>query len=114
MQVFIRRGPIPGGDDEVALDARRARRLVLRQFALGDAIGPIAEILVRHAAELPGDAVRHHLAGLPGRDAADPGILAGLERSELRGDGAGGFLAELMTADAIDVVHLPAPVVPRD
>ena len=67
VQVLVRRRPVPGGDDDVALDALRPRRLVLRQLALGDAIGPVAEILVRHAAELAGEPVGHHLAGLARR-----------------------------------------------
>ena len=114
VHVLVGRRPVPGGDDEVALDAGRPRRLVLRQLALGDAVGPVAEILVRHAAELAGDAVGHHLAGLAGGDAAHPGVLAGLELAELRRDGAGRLLAELMAADAVDVVHLLAPAVARD
>ena len=74
VQVMLVGAPLPGGDDDVALDALRPRRLALRQLALGDAIGPVAEILERHAAELSGDAVGHHLAGLAGLDAAHPGF----------------------------------------
>ena len=66
VQILVGRRPVPGGDDEIALDARGPRRLVLRQLALGDAVGPVAEILVGRAAELAGDAVGHHLAGLAG------------------------------------------------
>ena len=114
VQILVGRRPVPGGDDEIALDAGRARRLVLRQFALGDAVGPVAEILVRRAAELTGDAVGHHLAGLAGGDAALPCLGAGVELAELRRDRARGLLAELMTTDAIGVVHLPDPVFARD
>ena len=92
----------------------RPRRLVLGQFALRDAIGPVAEVFVRHAAELAGDAVGHHLAGLAGGDAADPGIRARVELAELRRDRARRFLAELMAADAVDVVHPLEPDLPRD
>ena len=109
VQVLVGRRPFPRGDDDVALEPLRPRRLVLRQLALGDAVGPVAEILVRHAAELAGDPVGHHLAGLPGRDAADPGFLARLELAELRRDRARRLLAELMAADAVDVVHALAP-----
>ena len=42
-------------NDQVALDALRPLRLCMRQFAIGDAVGPIAEIFQRHAAELAGD-----------------------------------------------------------
>ena len=114
VQVLVRRRPVPGGDDEIALDAGRPLRLVLRQFALGDAVGPVAEILVRRAAELAGDAVGHHLAGLAGLDAANPGVRAEVELAELRRDRARRFLAELMTADAVGVVHLPDPGFARD
>ena len=110
VQIMLLGAPFPGGDDDVALDALGPRRLGLRQFALGDAVGPVAEILVRHAAELSGNPVRHHLARLTRLEAAHPGIPARLERTELRRDRAGGLLAELMAADAVDVVHLPQPV----
>ena len=108
------RRPVPGGDHEIALDSRRPLRLVLRQRALGDRIGPLAEILVRHAAELAGEPVGHHLAGLSGRDAADPGVGAGVELAELRRDRARRLLPELMAADAVDIVHAHAPDVARD
>src|ERR1051325_1823166 len=114
MHVLVGRRPVPGRDYEIALDAGWARRFVLRQLALGDAIGPVAEIFVRRAAELAGDAVGHHLAGLAGLDAALPGLGAIVELAELRRNGAGGLLTELMAADAIGVVHLLDPGGPRD
>ncbi len=64
--------------------------------------------------ELAGDAVGHHLAGLAGLDAAHPGVGAAVELAELRRDGAGRLLAELMTTDAVGVVHLLDPVGARD
>ena len=114
VQIFVGRRPFPRGDDDVALDAGRPLRLVLRQFALGDTIGPVAEILVRHPAKLAGDAIRHHLAGLPGRDATNPCLLMRLEFSKLRGDRPRRFLTELMAADAVDVVHALEPGLARD
>ena len=114
MQVLVGRGPVPGGNHNVAFDPRWTRRLALRQFALGHAIGPVAEILVRHAAKLAGDTVGHHLAGLAGRDAADPGVCAAVELAELRRDGARRFLAKLMTSDAVGVVHALDPGLARD
>ena len=84
--------PLPRRDDDVALDALRPRRLALRQLALGDAVGPFAEILERHAAELSGNPVDHELAGLPGGDAAHPRVRASLELAELRWNGARRFL----------------------
>ena len=82
VQIFVRRRPFPRRDDDVALDALRPRRLVLGQFALGDAVGPVAEILERHAAEIAGELVGHLLAGLAGLDAAHPGFFARLELAE--------------------------------
>ena len=114
VQILVRLRPVPRGHDHVAFFALRTLRLVLRQFASGDAIGPVAEILVGHAAELTGDPVRHQLAGLSGGDAAHPGLLTGLETSELRGYRARRFLAELVTADAIDIAHALAPDILRD
>ena len=59
--------------------------LDLRQFALGDAVGPVAEILERHAAELAGEPVHHPFAGLAGGDAAHPRLVAGFEFAERAG-----------------------------
>ena len=84
------------------------------QFALGDAVGPVAEIFIRHAGPLAGQPVGHHRAGLTRLDAAHPRLFPGSERAELRRDCAGGFLAELMAADAVDIVHLLEPVVLRE
>src|SRR4029453_13680939 len=99
---------------DVALHALRPLRLALWQLALGDAVGPIAEILERHAAELSGNAVHHELAGLSGGDAARPRVRACLELAELRRDGGRRFLPELVAADAVDVAHALAPRVARD
>jgi len=43
VQIMLVVGPIPCGDDDVALDALRPLRLVIGQFALGDAVGPLGE-----------------------------------------------------------------------
>src|SRR4029077_8938769 len=97
--------PFPRRDDHVALDATRPRRLALGQFAFCNAVGPVAEILERHTAEFTREAVDHPFAGLPRRNAAHPGLLARLELAKGSRNGAGRFLAKLMAADAIDVVH---------
>lgn len=65
--------PCPGGDHQVALDALRARRLALRQFALGDTVRPVAKVFQRRAAEGTG-LPRHFLAGEPGLQTPDPGF----------------------------------------
>ena len=75
VQILLVVVPVAQRDHDVALDALRPRRLGKRQFALGDALGPVAEILERHAAELAGGDGDHVLAGLAGLDATDPGVL---------------------------------------
>ena len=101
--------PLPGGDHDVALDALRPRRLALWQLALGDAVGPLPERFQRYGVEetrLTG----HFLAGQPGLHAAHPVFLAGFERSELRRNRTGGLLAQLVAADAADILHLPQKI----
>src|SRR5690242_7488441 len=101
--------PLPRGDDDIALNPGRTLRLVLRQLAGSHSIGPVAKIFERHAAELSREAVHHPFAGLAGGNATHPRLFARLEFAERRRDGAGRFLAKLMTPDAIDVVHALAP-----
>src|SRR5689334_19665872 len=109
MHVFVGRRPLPGSHDDVALCTLRALRLVLRQRPLGDAVRPVTEILVRCTTELTGNPVGHDFARLAGLEATLPGLGTGCEMSELRGDRPRGFLAELVAADAIDIVHPLAP-----
>jgi hypothetical protein len=106
--------PFPGGDDDIALDAGRPRRFGFRQFALGDPLGPVAEIPERHAAELTREPVHHQFASLARGDAAHPGFLVRFEFAEPARDRARGFLAKLMATDAVDVIHPLAPYVLRD
>ncbi len=51
VQVLLVVVPVAQRDHDVALDALRTCRLGERQLALLDALGPVGEILVRHAAE---------------------------------------------------------------
>ncbi len=93
--------PVAHGGDDVALDALRALRLRVRQLALRDAVGPLGEVLQRHAAELP-IAVCDHVARRPGRTEMRR-IHASCERVELaeaRRQRARRELAELVAADA--------------
>src|SRR5206468_9740577 len=76
---------------------------------LGDAVGPVAEILEWHAAELYGEPVHHELAGLAGGDTASPRFRPRLELTELGRNGPRRLLTELMAADAVSVVHPVAP-----
>src|SRR5947208_3323743 len=64
VQILLVGAPFPGRDHDVALDALRPRRLAFRQLALGDAVGPFAVVLERHAAKIAGELVGHLLAGL--------------------------------------------------
>ena len=52
VQVMLVVEPIPGRDDDVALDALRPRRLRMGQLALGDAVRPVREVAERRGAEL--------------------------------------------------------------
>src|SRR5690349_5647365 len=106
--------PLPRGDDNIALNADRTLRLVLRQLTGGHSIGPVAKIFEWYAAELSGKAVHHPFARLAGGNTTHPRLFAGLELPERCRDGAGRFLAKLMASDAIDVVHALAPDVLRD
>ena len=84
MEVVFRAGPVPHRDDQVALEALRARRLGRRQFALGDAVGPVAEHLDAAEGTIPLDGLDHVLAGLPGLNPAHPRVLARLEVTQQR------------------------------
>ena len=109
MEILLLVAPVPGRHDDVALDSLRPRRLAVRQLALGDAIGPIAEILVRRAAEIAGQGIDHQRRGLAGHGTAAPSVLARLELAERRRDRARGQLAELVTADAGPVLDHREP-----
>ena len=106
VQILLVVVPVAQRDHDVALDALRPRRLCIGQLALRHALGPVAEILERHAAKLTGGDGDHVLAGLAGLDAAHPRLFVGLDRVhvELR-NRAGRQLAELMAADAAVVLH---------
>ena len=114
MQVLLLVSPVPRSYDDVALDALRPRGLAVRQFAFGDAIGPIAEIFVGRATEIAGQRVDHERRGLARHGTAAPGVLARLELTERGRDGTGRFLAELMAADAGPILQHRQPFALRD
>ncbi len=74
VEVVLVVAPVPGGDDEVALEPLRALRLIVRQLALGDAIGPVGEVFDRDGGELAGQDVHHQLAGLARLHPMHPGF----------------------------------------
>ena len=84
------------------------------QFALGDAVRPVAEVTEWHAAERTRQQVDHLRARLAGRHAAHPRLGGVREGAELLRDFARGFLPELVTADAAVVAHGVEPVLLRD
>src|SRR5207237_8169202 len=72
----------------------------MRQFPLGDAVSPVAEILERDAAEHLRQRVQHERRGLARLHAANPRPVRRLELAERGGGCPGGLLARLMAADA--------------
>ena len=111
MQVVLLVHPVAQRDDDVALDALRPLRLGVRQLALGDAVGPVAEVLERRAAEIAGqlqltiispawpDCTRRIQAS------SDDANVAEASRNRARRE-----VAELMAADAAVVLHRVEPV----
>ena len=110
VEIVLLGAPLPGSDHDVALDALRPLRLGEGQLALGDAIGPLAVVLVRHRGEIAGELVGHLLARLAGLQATHPCLFRRPDVRERRRNGARGSLAELVAADAADVLHLLEPV----
>src|SRR5438552_2600633 len=102
--------PFPGGDHNVALDALRPFWLGEGQLAFRNAVGPVAVVLVRRAAEVAGELRRHLLTRLPRLDAPYPSVLGRVELAERGRDRARSGLAELVAADAADILHLLQPV----
>ena len=84
VQVVLLVHPVAQRDDDVALDALRPLRLGERQFALGDAVGPVAVVGERRVAQ-GGQLVRSSAARLPRLHAAHPGVGTERERAERRG-----------------------------
>ena len=85
----------------------------LRQLALGDAIGPVPEVLERGVAQRREQ--RHHLRpGLPRLHAAEPRTLRRLDGGEGRREGTRGLLSELVTPDAAVVLDGVQPLGLRD
>src|SRR5436309_3755209 len=72
--------------------------------------GHAREVLERRAAEGPGQRGQHERRGLSRLHAAYPRRFRRTELAERGGDGAGGQLTELMTADAGPVLHHGEPV----
>src|SRR6266403_3225639 len=104
MEIFLRPGPVPLCNDDVTLEALRARRGG-RQFTGFDAIGPVAELL--HGALAPHTVSRgdHIVADLGRLDAPVPGRCRRVERAETRGNFARRLVSELMAGFAAISLH---------
>src|SRR5438128_7856432 len=106
--------PIPGANDDVALDALRPRRLCMGQLAFGDPIRPIREVANGGAAEVFDERVEHLFAGLTGLNAAEPRFLRSGQRTEgvrdIARERARGKLAQLMAAYATVALHRVEPL----
>src|SRR5688572_28907701 len=75
VQVMFVIKPIPGSDDDIALDALRPLRFSVRQLALGHAIGPVSEIRNDGAAEFFNGIAKHGVAALSRLDSSEPRLL---------------------------------------
>ena len=98
--MFLRM-PIAHRDDDIAFHALWPGGLGMGKLSLGDPVGPVAEIFIRHAGKLAGKLFCHVLAGLTRLGPSHPALFAG---SELMGDGAGIKAADLVAADAASVL----------
>ena len=92
-------GPVPLGDDHVALQSLGPRRR-RRQFAGGDAVGPVGEHADGAFHSQAGQGADHGFSGLTGQDAARPGISGGIITAEQGREFPCRFIAHLMTAQA--------------
>src|SRR5437879_9347569 len=108
MQVDMRVGPIPHGDDDVSLDTLRTRRS-RGQGAAGNAIGPVGEHLFAAWAKLI-DRAEHIRPSLAGLDTAIPRCNRIRERAQSFGDFSRGFIAQLMAGHAAIRFKLTDPL----
>ena len=110
VQVELRIAPVPHRQHHVALDALRPRRLVFRQLAGRDAIGPVRPFGDRAI----GAEARHHVDhrghGLPGLNATGPGVARIGEVAELARDHARARRAHRMAREAAEALHVGEPM----
>src|SRR5215470_1149343 len=110
MQVGLWIAPFPRGDDDVALDTLWPWRLGVRQLALGDAIGPISEVLERGAPKVSSQGIYHQGRSLSRLHPTYPGIFARLELAKLGRDRARCKLPQLVTSHARPVFDHGQPL----
>src|SRR5262249_35012929 len=114
MQVSLWIAPFPRGDDDVAFNTLRPWRLGVRQLALGDAIGPITEVLEWGAPKISGQGIHHQGCGLSRLYPTNPGLFPRLELAKRARDRARCKLPQLMTPHARPVFDHGQPLRARN
>ena len=110
VEIVLLAPPFPAGDDDIAFDALRPRRLLEGQLAAGNAVGPVGEKRERLLrAEAP-ERHRHVLHCLTRLHAPCPGIRRVLEVAEILGKRAHALGAQRM-AGLAGVLERVDPVV---
>ena len=110
VEVHLRVGPVPLGDDDVPLLALRPGWRLRWQFAGEDPIGPVREHLQCRLSAHPVEMAAHAPARLSGLDAPIPRGHQGVEIAELGRDLPRGLVAERMTHRAATRFHGPDPL----
>ena len=114
VKIFLVIMPIAQSHDDIALDALRTRGLGMGQLAIGDPLGPVAQIFEGDRIQFTRHEIDHAFAGLTGLDSPHPGVFMAGEFTEGLGNGAGCELAELMAAHAAIVLHDVEIAIPGD
>ena len=109
VQVRLRIGPVPFGDDHVALDALGARRRG-RDGTGGDPIGPVGEHRQRALGAELAQGADHRASGLTRLEPPQPRRAGRLERPQSLGDLPRPPAAQLMTRPAAARLENPDPL----
>src|SRR5215475_7169406 len=106
--------PIPGSDNDVALNPLRSSGFRMRQLALSDAVRPVPEVSEGCGAEVLDELIEHLFARLPRLDAPEPHFLGSIKLAQrvryLARECPRGKLAQLMAANATVVLHRIEPI----
>ena len=108
VQIGLRVGPVPLGDDDVPLEALGPRRR-RRHFAGGDPIGPVREHRERPPAQLVGPG-QHVSARLSGEDPPLPRCGRGIEGAERPRDLPRRLVPQLMAGPAAAGLQVSQPL----
>src|SRR5262245_55460297 len=74
--------PIPGSDNDVALNPLRSSGLRMGKLALSDAVRPVREVTDGCSAEVLDELVEHLFARLSGLDAPEPHFLGSIKLAQ--------------------------------